>query len=175
MYITFQPTSIPHPESRCASTACHQTGRDVRSSCLLGQIWASPFSSELEAQDPHDASSLSLTPQTRGFLHAFHPSFPFDFPSIGWEPSCWKTDLHLFHQHRGHVPNLPRPSIGKRICLGSILTDRGEKILTVQAIHPFTWHHTYIPCLSPDLIDYLDAPTPYLVIWDLIWVTMAVI
>lgn len=33
----------------------------------------------------------------------------------------------------------------------------------VSLIYPFSWQHTFIPLLPPNLIDIVCAPTPYIV------------
>jgi len=43
----------------------------------------------------------------------------------------------------------------------SILTIVSELILTL--IFPFTWRHVYIPLLPKKLIDFLNAPMPFLI------------
>ncbi len=42
-----------------------------------------------------------------------------------------------------------------------MLTYAAETITSLM--FPFAWHHIYIPILPSDLLDYLEAPTPFLI------------
>ena len=44
----------------------------------------------------------------------------------------------------------------------------------ISLMNPFQWHHTIITYLTEDMIDFVEAPVPYLIgvqakVWDQIW------
>lgn len=43
----------------------------------------------------------------------------------------------------------------------TLLTLAAETV--IRLLFPFEWHHIYIPILPIDLLEFLEAPTPYII------------